>query len=776
MRPLWRWTEASRTRNGLSLWFEGAHRLDVRVLENNLFRVSLRKGGAWRLPRTWCVSPGSPGSIEGRERDDIGGFTCPAFDCGPLDGAFLWLATPELRVEIVAPLALRWTVPDGKPFAADRPTGAYFLRDRDHAHEHYMLRVPDEPIHGLGEKAGDLNRAGRRFEMRNLDAMGYDARSTDPLYKHVPFTLTRTEAGSWGLFYDNMASCRFDLGNELDNYHAAYRVYRAEDGDLDYYLFRAETALEVVKMQTWLTGGAAFPPRWSLGYSGSTMQYTDLPDAQARIEGFVDQAEAEGMGAESFQMSSGYTSIGPKRYVFNWNTEKFPDAPGMAARLAEKGVRLVANIKPCLLQDHPRYVEAAEQGFFVRDATGRPERSVFWDDEGSHLDFTNPDTHAWWAEQVERQLLDQGIVATWNDNNEFEIWDDEAMCHGFGTAVPAALIRPVLALLMVRASLAAQRAHAPGNRPYAITRSGGPGLQALAQTWTGDNRTDWETIRYNTRMGLGMALSGMSNTGHDVGGFAGPRPGPELFLRWVQNGALHPRFTIHSWNEDGSVTEPWMHPEVSHAIRLVMGLRRRLMPYFYTLLWRYHAELEPMIRPAFLDHEHDAAMWEESDDFLLGSDLLVASVVGDGQRVRRVRLPDHGAGWFDFATGAWFAGGQEIAMPAPLDRIPLLVRAGAILPLAEGTERVLSLWPGIEGESLGVLYEDDGETADWQANHLRLDSWMIAGPDRIDLHWRALGGYRPDWRRLSLRLPPGDCRPLHVNGRPSEGYIDIRPA
>jgi alpha-glucosidase len=115
-------------------------------------------------------------------------------------------------------------------------------------------------------------------------------------------------------------------------------------------------------------------------------------------------------------------------------------------------------------------------------------------------------------------------------------------------------------------------------------------------------------------------------------------------------------------------------------------------------------------------------------------------------------------------------------LPAPLDRIPLLVRAGAILPLAEGAERVLSLWPGVEGESRGVLYEDDGETAEWQANHMRLDSWMIAGAERIDLHWRVLGGYRPDWRRLALRLPPGEHRPLYVNGQPSEGFVEIGPA
>mgnify|MGYP003312311730 CR=1 FL=1 len=113
---------------------------------------------------------------------------------------------------------------------------------------------------------------------------------------------------------------------------------------------------------------------------------------------------------------------------------------------------------------------------------------------------------------------------------------------------PLRLVRPVQALLMVRASLEAQRAHAPTLRPWLISRSGMPGTQRYAQTWSGDNYTSWHTLKHNVRMGLGLSLSGFFNTGHDVGGFAGPAPEPELFVRWVQNGVFHPRFTIHSWN------------------------------------------------------------------------------------------------------------------------------------------------------------------------------------------------------------------------------------
>ncbi|VTR63523.1 alpha-glucosidase 2 [Actinobacillus pleuropneumoniae] len=245
-------------------------------------------------------------------------------------------------------------------------------------------------------------------------------------------------------------------------------------------------------------------------------------------------------------------------------------------------MHLAANIKPCLLQDHPRYEEVKNLGLFIQDSEfNQPERSVFWDDEGSHLDFSNPKTIEWWKQNVTKQLLEYGIDSTWNDNNEYEVWDGNAKCVGFGKEIPIKLIRPLQPLLMMKSSYEAQREFAPNLRPYLISRSGSPGMNRYVQTWSGDNRTSWNTLRYNIRMGLGMSLSGLYNLGHDVGGFSGNKPEPELFVRWVQNGVMHPRFTIHSWNDDKTVNEPWMYPEVTHIIRDTIKLRYRLMPYLY---------------------------------------------------------------------------------------------------------------------------------------------------------------------------------------------------
>ena len=779
MKTLKHWNLTQSDKHHVELTVDGQHQLCLYVLEEGLFRVLVKKRGELALNRTWSIAPEQDTPWEGRAREDLTGFSLPGFTLTEAPDQLV-ITTDKLRVTVHQPLWLEWHYRDEAGewqfLTSDRPTSAYLLNAHGDGVAHYQRRLKAERFYGLGEKAGPLERTGKRYEMRNLDAMGYNAVSTDPLYKHIPFTITRRDDVSFGLFYDNLSSCWLDLGNEIDNYHQPYRRWQAEAGDIDYYLFVGPRVLDVTKAFVRLTGKTFFGPKWSLGYSGSTMHYTDAPDAQNQLMNFIRLCEEHAIPCDSFQLSSGYTSINGKRYVFNWNYDKVPQPKAMSGAFHEAGLRLAANIKPCLLQDHPRYNEVAEKGLFIRDSEAdAPERSSFWDDEGSHLDFTNPATIAWWQEGVTTQLLEMGIDSTWNDNNEYEVWDGEARCHGFGEALAIKHIRPVMPLLMMRASMEAQQRFAPQKRPYLISRSGCAGMQRYVQTWSGDNRTNWDTLRYNIRMGVGMSLSGLYNVGHDVGGFSGDKPDAELLVRWVQNGVMHPRFTIHSWNDDQTVNEPWMYPSATPAIRAAIELRYRLLPYLYTLLWQAHADDEPMLRPTFLDHEHDPQTFNECDDFLLGRDLLVASVVEPGLRERTLWLPDNATGWYDFYTGAWYSGGQWITLDAPLETLPLLVRAGAGLPLSERIRHVdaaadktreLKLFPlKGKGEQSGLLFEDDGESWGYkEGNALWLNWTMACHADAIHLTLEAKGDYRPAWRELAVTLPQGETRRLLING------------
>lgn len=763
MQTLREWTVDHHDAHGLHLRVENRHLLRLQVLDHGLIRVQLLRDGAWRLPRSWSVAPGADVPWSGRSRDATDGFPCPPVHVtdAPL------IETDQLRVTVQTPLALRWDCRAGpgapwQPLAQDRATGAYQLGALDTRVAHYMAHDPDDQIFGLGEKSGPLDRAGGRYEMRNLDALGYDAARTDPLYKHLPVTFTpRAGAGVLGLFYDNLSTVWFDLGNELDNYHAPYRHWRAEDGDLDLYVSWAPDLMTAVQRHTALTGGTAFPPRWSLGYSASSMAYTDAPDAQAQMDMFLDRIKSEGIPCDSFQMSSGYTSIGPRRYVFNWNTDKFPDFPALAARFADQGVRLIANIKPVLLDDHPAYDTAAPLML-------SGDHAPFWDGMGSHLDFTNPATVEWWKQQVTQQLLDRGVASTWNDNNEFGVWDDTVQAHGFGDPIPIRQIRPVMGLLMTRASDEAQRAAGPGTRPFMISRSAAPGTQRYAQSWTGDNRTSWDTLRWNIPMGLGLSLSGLYNIGHDVGGFAGDRPDPELFLRWVQNGVLHPRFTIHSWNDDGTVNEPWMHRAVTPLVRDAIRLRYRLLPYLYTQLYRAAVDHIPILRPLMLDFPDDPQVQGSQFDYLLGPDLLVASVIDPGATTRRVTLPNWPGGWWHWDSATWHPGGTIVDLPVTLASIPLFIRGGAVLPLSHGAgradpqaeaRRIALACPAPDGPAVqSMMYDDDGASDPPQG-------WLTRFTlDRDHLTWRGDGPRLPHFDRFELHHIAG--APLTINQQP----------
>lgn len=752
------------------------------VLEQDMIRVFMTKSDQLEVKNTWLVAPGMDDvPLKGRDRLDLSPFSLPEYSFRN-DGRVCIVETELLKLDIdLDGFKITWFSKDSegnvKQIAADRTTQAYnFDGSLGEGIFHYLQRTKDEQYYGLGEKSGDMDRYGKRYRMLSIDPMGYDAQHTDPLYKHIPFYITRSKQTgiSFGIFYDNMAQSIFDMGNEMDNYHGWYRYYQSMDGDLDYYIILGPEVKDVVKKYSWLTGKTIFAPKWSFGYSGSTMTYTDAPDAQEQLNKFIEECEEHDILCDSFQLSSGYTSIEDKRYVFNWNTDKFPDAKGFINHYHEKGVKLCANIKPALLKDHPLFSELNEKEMFIKSGDGNTEMSQFWDEVGAYVDFTNEESVNWWKQKVTEQLLEYGIDSTWNDNNEFEIWSKDAQCNGFGEGINFEAVRSLQPLLMMKASYEAQKEFAPDIRPYLISRSGSPGMQRYVQTWSGDNYTSWKSLKYNIKMGLGLSMSGIYNIGHDIGGFSGPAPEPELLVRWVQNGIFHPRFTIHSWNDDKSVNVPWMYEETTGTIRDLIKFRHRITPYLYTALYNAHEKYEPILRPTFYEFESDVKTFEENDDFMLGESMLVASVVEEGQRERTVYLPAFEGGWYDYHTSKWYEGGQTVTIPAPLEYNPLLIKGGSIIPINEADstfqdkekdERGFWLFPHKESGSTSYnLYEDDGVSANYQENHTIVSLTMNADAEKIDVNYKIDGEYKLPYESINFYLPENEERKLYVNG------------
>ncbi len=666
----------------------------LRFLSDSMARVTVKPATGYREPHTWAISPLSTASEnseapwQGRSRDDLSGFATPTVQHQQHE-ALQTLSTAKLRVELhTQPLRLVWhwlDTPEPRVVVSDRWTSAYLSDKRTGSVRHYIQRDDAEKFYGLGDKTGRLNLSGRRLRTLAMDSLGYDPEHGDPLYKHWPFVLSRTPQGQWvGIYYDTLAACTFDFGCEHDNYHDFYRYVDIDDGDLDYYLMVGNSPAEVIAQFMQLIGGTHLPPRWSLGYAQTAMGLADSPDAQTQLSKFIDLTQQHKVPVSAFHYGSGYSTRGKRRYVFTWNHDKFPDPKTLNQKFQDHGMHLVANIKPCLLDDHPAFEQHVKAGTFIQDTAQQPVVEPYWDGQGAHLDFTNPLAVAWWQSQLKAQILDYGIDAGWNDNNEYAILNEDAQSNGWGSATPMHRSRPLHALLMTRATFEAQAQALGREQVFTVTRAGPPGIQRYAQTWSGDNTTSWRTLKWNIRTGLQMSLSGMFNVGHDVGGFYGPLPDAELFLRWVQASCLNPRMVMNSWKAGNVSNLPWMHPEVKNEVVAAIQLRYTLMPYLWQLFERASSHHEPIIRPTFYDFADDAQCFEDSDDFMLGAWLLVAPVVQAGQTQREVYLPQLKAGeaWFDFETGQRFEAGKTHTVAAPLNKLPLFARQGAVIECA----------------------------------------------------------------------------------------------
>jgi alpha-glucosidase len=311
-----------------------------------------------------------------------------------------------------------------------------------------------------------------------------------------------------------------------------------------------------------------------------------------------------------------------------------------------------------------------------------------------------------------------------------------------------------------------------------VTRAGCPGVQRYAQTWSGDNTTSWDSLKWNLRTGLGMSLSGLFNIGHDIGGFAGPPPSAELLIRWTQAGVLHPRFLMNSWKAGGVVTSPWLHPEALPAIREALRLRLQLMPYLYSAMHAAHRSHTPVLTPTFVAFEEDPNCFADSDAFLFGPSLLAAPVTEDGAREVAVYLPAGPESWRDFWTGQTYAAGQTFVIPAPLERLPLMAPAGAIIPTThckgdysrrhDEPSRSLRLFPGERsGQSSAILYEDDGISADGPLTEVTIAlGWT---PTEIQVSATAHGDYALPYRDIHIILPEQENRILKIESREKPG-------
>ena len=631
--------------------------------------------------------------------------------------------------------------------------GTPYTLDANRRVTHYSAMNEDDCFYGFGEKTGELNKNKCFLRQRATDAMGYDAEVMDTLYKHIPFyiRLNRATAKAVGVYYNNFYESVFNMGCEKSNYWSRYTYWQADGGDVDMFLLAGDTLARVVDNYTRLTGRPALLPKRALGYQGSSMYYPELEkDSDEAVLGFIDTIKEEGFPIDGFHLSSGYTSYNNKRCVFTWNTDRFKDPRAYFQAMNEKGAQNVPNVKPGILLCHPWFDEFNAKGVFVKDSTEDTYAvGKWWGGDGAFWDYTNPEGRKAWKEYLTANVIDVGTDSIWDDNCEYDsLLDKDCRCDFDGKGGTIGQLKPIMCTLMCKIGAEA----------------------VVAQTWCGDNFTSWKTLRYNIPIITGMGLSGQPNEGADIGGFHGPAPEEELFVRWVQNGIFQPRFSIHSASNDNTVTEPWMYRGSADIIREAILLRYRMTPYFYSAEYEASRTGAPIMRPLVYEFQDDPKVYDESFEFMFGRDILVANVIEPGAKTWKVYLPA-GCKWYDWNNNfACYEGGQTIEVPVDMTTIPMFIREGAIIPMADNqlmsmandhmTDLHLILAPG--KESAYTLYDDDGVTNDFRKGICRKTEISMTGTDVVKVDFAATGSYTDFVERVTVEMIRKDRSPFWV--------------
>jgi len=567
----------------------------------------------------------------------------------------------------------------------------------------------DDHFYGLGEKALPLDRRRARVVMWNTDAPGYDL-GTDPLYMSVPFLICLRRGVAYGIFFDNTYRSVFDLGHTSEEYYS----FEAEGGALDYYFIYGPSVRGVVEEYTRLTGRMPLPPLWALGHQQS--RYSYYPES--RVLEVARRYREEGIPCDVLYLDIHYMD---GYRVFTWDRSRFPDPRRMVEELGRLGFKVVAIVDPGVKLDPSYHVfrEGVLNDYFCRRPNGDLYVGRVWPGLCAFPDFTKPEVRRWWGD-LHRVLVEAGVAGVWNDMNEPSIFDapektmDPDVVHAGG---PHAEVHNVYALLEAQATYEGLLRLRPGVRPFVLTRAGFAGVQRYAAKWTGDNVSNWRHLWLQIPMLLNLGLSGVPFVGADVGGFMG-NPTPELIVRWYQVAAFMPLCRNHQCI--GSYDhEPWMYgSEAKRAIREVLELRYRLLPYIYSLFYEHYLRGYPVVRPLLFEFQEDEDTYLIDDEFMLGSWILVAPVLREGARAREVYLPS--GLWYDFWTDEVHRGPARVHVEAPLSRVPLFVRAGAVVPMWPPMQFVgerrpeplfLHAYAGASGAF--TLYEDDGETLNY---------------------------------------------------------------
>ena len=710
----------------------GEPKITVTVLSPRIVRVELRQIGQSAAPsyladRAWTPTP---------------------FDV--VDSDPVRVVTTDLRLEVSrAPLRVAvldsrddWLLrePADAGMSAE-PTADGAGRRRVRAS---FVFSGEQHFYGLGQGGAAFDRLGAVRQLWNTH-IGHGPGSD----MGVPLLVS---SRGYALFFDNPGDAVVSVGRSDGGVRIAYT---AETGRLVWYFLLGGDVRGVMREVAELLGRPPMPPRWALGFLQSTRHFEDT--AELRRLGHTLREKRIPCDALIYLSTYG-DALGWNRGVghLDFQPTLWPDPAALLAEMREQHFEVITHEYPVLHEESPLFAAAEARGYLLDAGYERASPTGANYRQGQrYVDFSDPGARAWWW-SAHRDLVRLGVAGWWLDGGEGP--PAESALHGGR----GALLHNIYDRYRHEAFAEGEARDRPDQRVFLLCRSGAAGMQRFgASTWSGDINNDFATLEAQIPLGLSTGVSGVPYWGTDVGGFFHPIPETaELYARWFQLGAFSPIFRSHGWVWREHV--PWAHgSEIEAICRRYAELRYRLLPYTYTLAWQAHTLGLPLMRPLVMSYPDDPRVWGLGHQFLWGDDLLVAPVTRAGATAWPVYLP--AGAWYDFWTGARHEGPGGITVEAPLDRLPLFVRAGAIVPMGpvvqHTSERPLDdvtvlIYP--TGASRFELYEDDGRTNAYRRGHRALTPFECAtGPEGVRVSIGATDGDRsviPPGRRYLLRV------------------------
>ena len=625
---------------------------------------------------------------------------------------FLELRTNAFVLKIeTAPVRFSFYTLQGQPINEDDP--AFGTSWNGEQVTTYKKIQTGERFIGLGEKTGPLDRKGQGYQNWATDSFAYSP-GQDPLYCSIPFYIGVHNGLAYGIFFDNSFKSFFNFGASNDRFASFY----ADAGEMNYYFIHGSSVADIIREYTHLTGRMEMPPLWSIGYQ--QCRYSYYPDKE--VLNLARTFREKDIPADTIVFDIHYMD---QYKIFTWNNRDFADPAILLTQLRDMGFHVVVMCDPGIKVEagYATYDAGMRENIFIQYPDGTPYTGQVWPGWCHFPDFSNPRARAWWQEQF-KEYVALGVDGFWNDMNEIATWGQmlpELMTMDFeGQQATMRRGRNVYGFLMARSTYEGTKALLGGRRPFNLTRSGYSGVQRYAAVWTGDNVAYDEHMLLGVRLVNSMGLSGIAFAGYDVGGFVGDA-NSKLFARWVSIGTFSPFFRGHSMINSRD-SEPWAYgEEVEQISRNYIKLRYQLLPYLYSLFHEASETGMPVQRSLAIDYTHDRKVYDGQfhNQYLLGPSLLIAPAESTKEFIK-VYLPE--GDWYTLYAGHKHTGHAEVVTECPVHRLPVFVKAGALLPLkpaAPNTQVVsellmLHLYTG-KHDSTFVYYEDDGATFEYQS-------------------------------------------------------------